>query len=79
MDAQQERLRIGQRIREEREKRGMSQNELSELIGIGANNLSRIELGKFNIGADTLHKIAEALDLRLDFMPSAPNPHQKPV
>lgn len=70
MDAQQERLRIGQRIREEREKRGLSQNELSELIGIGANNLSRIELGKFNIGTDTLHKIAEALNLRLDFMPN---------
>jgi hypothetical protein len=47
-------------------------------FGDYTNNLSRIELGKFNIGADTLHKIAEALDLKLDFMPTAPNPHQKP-
>lgn len=74
MNAQQERLRIGQRIREEREKRGMSQNELSELIGIGANNLSRIELGKFNIGTDTLHKIADVLNLKLDFVEKKTHP-----
>ena len=62
MNAQQE------RIREEREKRGLSQNKLSEFIGIGANNLSRIELGKFNIGTDTLHKIANVFNLKLDFV-----------
>lgn len=68
MNTQEERIRIGNRIRQEREKRDMSQNELSEKIGIGSNNLSRIELGKFNIGADTLHKIADALNLQLDFV-----------
>ncbi len=68
MNNNNDRIRIGARIREERERLGISQKVFSEIIEIGSNNLSRIELGKFNIGSDTLHKIAKALNLKLDFV-----------
>ena len=56
-----DRARIGVRIREIREERGMEARDLAKLAGIDAANLSRIENGKYSVGLDILAKIATAL------------------
>lgn len=63
-----DRLRIGKRIREIRETRGLEAKDLAKLAGIDASNLSRIENGKYSVGLDILTKIAIALGKKIDFI-----------
>lgn len=63
-----ERERIGKRIAELRKEKGISQSKLSELTGINSGHVARIELGKYSTGIDTLAKIAEVLDYKIDFI-----------
>ena len=63
-----ERIRIGQRIRELRQKRGMFQSNLSEMSGVTRPNIARIEAGKYSAGLDVLAKIASALGCDIDFI-----------
>ena len=60
-DKMSERERIGRRIRELREERGLLGKELAELVGIDPANLSRLEKGKYSVGLDILCRIAGAL------------------
>ena len=60
-DRQQERARIGARIRQIRIDRGIEARDLAKLAGIDAANLSRIENGKYSVGIDILSKIAASL------------------
>ena len=64
-----ERLRIGMKIAETRKAQGLSQNKLARLTGIDSSTIGRIELGKINAGIESICKIAEVLDSRLDFVP----------
>lgn len=63
-----DRARIGARVREIREERGMDARDLAKLAGIDAANLSRIENGKYSVGFDILSKIATALGKKVDFV-----------
>lgn len=63
-----DRTRIGTRIREIREERGIDAKDLAKLAGIDAANLSRIENGKYWVGLDILSKIATALGKKVDFI-----------
>lgn len=65
---QHERVRIGTRIREIREERGIEARELAKLAGIDAANLSRIENGKLSVGLDVLSKIAASLGKKIDIV-----------
>ena len=65
---EQARRRIGQRIAELRRERGMTQDMLAELTGIRRPHISRIEMGKYSVGLDTLEAIAKALGCRVDFV-----------
>ncbi|WP_338868483.1 helix-turn-helix transcriptional regulator [Spirosoma sp. SC4-14] len=56
---------VGQLIREARQKKGLSQLELAELLGITKGAVSGYETGKQNLTVGTLHKIALALDMPL--------------
>jgi transcriptional regulator with XRE-family HTH domain len=56
---------LGQRIKELRKARGLSQDRLSEKIGIDSKHLSRIEVGKNYPSLDTLQKLADALHVEL--------------
>jgi len=58
-------LRLGQRIREIRKERGMSQTELAEKAGISLITISRIERGERDPHLTTLLRIARGLDVRL--------------
>lgn len=67
---QTERERIGKRIRQMREKKGMEARDLALLAGIDAANLSRIEQGKYSTGIDILSRIAVILGAHLDLVPN---------
>lgn len=55
---------LGRRIKELRNKKGMTQERLAEMIGVGERNLSKIECGNNFITAETLSKILSALDVQ---------------
>ena len=54
---------LGKRIKELRNKKGLTQEELAELVGVGERNLSKIECGNNFVTAETLSKILIALDV----------------
>jgi DNA-binding XRE family transcriptional regulator len=63
-----ERERIGQRIRELREKQGLTQEQLAKRTDLLKQNISRIEQGRYSTGQDILSRIAWALGCDLDFI-----------
>lgn len=54
---------IGKRIRELRQKQGISQSQLAFESGIRINQIGRIERGEINTGISTLLSVAKALDV----------------
>ncbi|SFG38289.1 helix-turn-helix domain-containing protein [Prevotella sp. KH2C16] len=67
-DRDETRRRIGLRIAEIRAARKISQTQLAGLTGIKQGNISRIELGRYSVGLDTLETIARALGCTVDFV-----------
>lgn len=61
-----ERERIGKRIADIRKETGISQAKLAEMSGLDQGHIARIELGKYNVGIDTLSKIAEVFHKKID-------------
>lgn len=59
-------LEIAYQILQLRKKKKMSQLELAKKIGTKQSNIARLEAGQQNFSIDTLEKIAEALDCRLN-------------
>lgn len=59
-------VRLAVAVAEAREKAGLSQAELAELLHTKQSNISRIERGGQNVTVATLDKIARALHLRLE-------------
>jgi DNA-binding XRE family transcriptional regulator len=59
-------VRLGRRLSDLRENRGLSQTQLADMAGIGRANLSQIENGAASARIDTLHALAQALDLKLE-------------
>ncbi len=58
-------IRLGERIRELRKMKGVSQLELAYDMEMSMNTISGIELGKISPKIDTLRKIALKLDVEL--------------
>jgi transcriptional regulator with XRE-family HTH domain len=56
------RLKLGDKIRIVREKRGYSQEQLAELMNINRSTISKIENGKFSITVDYLVRFSIFLD-----------------
>src|SRR5688572_9565227 len=56
---------FGDRIRSERDRRGMSRKALARQAGMSERYISQIESGKGNISILLLRQLAEALDLPL--------------
>ena len=59
------RLKMGQKIREIREKRGYSQDELAEIMEVNRSTISKIENGKFSFSIDYLSKFSFFLNFEL--------------
>lgn len=62
MDIQQA---LGKRVREIRETRGISQEELAYLANTQTSHISRIELGQNNTTVDVIYRIARGLKIPL--------------
>ena len=56
------RLKVGEKIKNIREKRGYSQEQLAEKMNINRNTISKIENGKFNLSLDYLSEFSWFLD-----------------
>lgn len=69
-DRQGERTRIGKKIREIREAKGIEAKDLAKLANIDAANLSRIEQGRYSVGLDILSRIAFVLGCQIDIVPN---------
>lgn len=67
----QNRIAIGKRIAEIRKKRGLTQEQLSELTGFQRANIGKIETGRYGVGIDVLHKICEALNVEISLIDKA--------
>jgi transcriptional regulator with XRE-family HTH domain len=59
---------IGDRLREERVKAGISQRELARRLGLSASMISQIESGLSKPSVGTLYAIVTELDLSLDHL-----------
>lgn len=69
MNIEEQRIRIGQEIAELRKQRGMTQQNVSDKTAIRRPHVTRVELGKYNFGFDTLQAIADALDADIRIVP----------
>lgn len=58
-------MELGQKIREARIKKGLTQEELGKIVGLQKSAIAKYENGRVvNIKRSTLQKLAKALDLR---------------
>lgn len=58
---------LGERIKEEREKAGMTLQQLAEKAGTPKTDISRVESGQADIRLSTLFKIFQGLGRRVSF------------
>jgi transcriptional regulator with XRE-family HTH domain len=59
------RIKVGETLKEMREKKGYSQDELAEVMNVNRSTISKIENGKFNLSVDYLSKFSWFLDFEL--------------
>lgn len=59
---------IGRRLAKERNKQGLSQEQLAELAETNRNYIGVVERGEGNTGINNIHKIASALNLKLEIL-----------
>ena len=58
-------IRIGMKIKEIREDKNISQQDLAAACNFEKSNMSRIEVGRTNLTIGTLLKICDALNVKL--------------
>lgn len=61
------RVKIGESIREIREKKGYNQEQLAEIMKVSRTTISKIESGKFNCSMDYLSKFSWFLGFEVSF------------
>lgn len=59
-------IKLGNRIKNLRKSKGITQEKLAEVINMDITSLSKIETGRNYPLAETVEKIAEALDIDID-------------
>ncbi len=59
-------MTVAQRIKELREKRGLTTNKLANLAGVSQSHLREIEMGERNPTVETLSYFCEALGVSLE-------------
>ena len=65
MDNVEIRKRVGERIKQIREKKGISQQEIAVACDFEKSSMSRIEAGRTNPTVTTLYKISIALGVKM--------------
>lgn len=69
--------KIGHRIRQARQKRGLTQTELGELVECSNNHMSHIESGQTKVSLSLLLSISYALDTSIEYF-LLDTPYTKP-
>lgn len=59
---------IGLRIRNEREKLGLSRERFAEIVGLSSYYIGQIERGDRNMSLDSLIKISTSLNISIDYI-----------
>ena len=67
-DREKERSRIGSRLKQIRERKGMEAKSIARLAGIDPSNLCKIEAGRYSVGLDILSKIASTIGASVDIV-----------
>ena len=70
---------IGTRLREERERVGISQRELARRIGLSASMISQLESGQSKPSVSTLYAIVTELGVSLDDVFRGTEGHARPT
>ncbi len=60
--------KLGEKIKELRTERGLSQKQLADKIGVATNTVSQYESGKSKTSIDILANLAIELDTTTDFL-----------
>lgn len=64
------RVEFGEKLREARLRRGISQEKMAELAGLHRTYVSSVELGKRNVSLVNIQRLAEAVGVSMaDLMP----------
>ncbi|NYJ26630.1 helix-turn-helix domain-containing protein [Allomuricauda sp. ARW1Y1] len=58
--------KVGERIREIRVQKNLSQQDLAAKCNFEKSNMSRLEAGKVNCTLSTINKVAIALDVKIE-------------
>jgi len=58
---------LAYKFKELRKKKHLTQTQLADKIGLGKEQISKIENGKFNLTLSTINKIASALGATINF------------
>lgn len=56
---------VGQRIRQHRQERNLTQTELARQIGIQQSDLSRMEKGEYRVSLDVLFRLLQIFEMSL--------------
>jgi transcriptional regulator with XRE-family HTH domain len=59
-------IRFGNKVRQERLKKGISQEKLAEIAGVHRTYIGMIERAEKNITLKNIEKIAKALNIRIN-------------
>ena len=71
--------KIGMRVRLFRRRKGLSQEQLAELVDISVPHMSHIETGNTKLSLPVFVALAEALDVRADELLHDPVPEQDAI
>lgn len=77
--ADDERTRLAANLREQREARGLTQQDLSERSGVPRPTLAHLESGQGNPTLSVLSKVAAALGVGIESLVAAPKPKVRVV
>ena len=61
-------INIGERLKQLRLQKGLTQEQLSERAGLQRSHISKIEAGKYAVTFETIQAIAEALGMTVDII-----------
>lgn len=70
---------VGNRVRQARKDKGLTQSQLADRIDVSESHLSAIETGKINFGVDVLYKLTDELQVSADWLLRASNPETRKI
>ncbi len=72
-------LLVGQKIRQIRKSRHLTQADLASRIGVTQSDLSRMENGEYKVGLDTLFRILHVFELSMSHFFEEPSAEAEPA